>query len=71
MVLACGPDGHTEIDAELANVTVSGTAVVGGNKRPFMVKLQHYPPSASESGLIVLSIDYGQEPRARSNQPSQ
>jgi hypothetical protein len=56
----CGIDDHTEIDADLANVTVSGVALVGETKRPFTVKLQHYPPSVSESGLIVLSIDHGQ-----------
>ncbi|WP_156908900.1 hypothetical protein [Bradyrhizobium murdochi] len=56
----CGIDDHAEIDADLANIMVSGVALVGETKRPFTVKLQHYPPSASETGLIVLSIDHGQ-----------
>ena len=56
----CGVDDHTEIDADLANITVSGVALVGKTKRPFTVKLQHYPSSVSQSGLIVLSIDLGQ-----------
>jgi hypothetical protein len=56
----CGIEDHTEIDADLANITVSGTALVGKTKRRFTVKLQHYPPSVSESGLIVLSINQGQ-----------
>jgi hypothetical protein len=54
----CGVEDHTEIDADLAKITVSGTALVKGIKRPFTVKLQHLPPSVSESGLIVLSIDH-------------
>jgi hypothetical protein len=53
----CGIGDHTEIDADLAKITVTGAALVGETKRPFTVKLQHYPPSVSQSGLIVLSID--------------
>jgi hypothetical protein len=60
LLLICGIDDRTEIDADLANVTVSGVALVGKTKRPFTVKLEHYPLSVSESGLIVLSIDHGQ-----------
>ncbi|MEH2502815.1 hypothetical protein V1290_001626 [Bradyrhizobium sp. AZCC 1578] len=56
----CGVDDHTEIDADLANMMVSGVALVGETKRTSTVKLQHHPPSVSETGLIVLAIDHGQ-----------
>ena len=52
----CGVEDQTEIDADLARVTVSGVALVDGTKRPFTVKLQHLPPSVSRTDFIVLSI---------------
>jgi len=55
----CGVGDKTEIDENLINVTVSGTATIGDVERPFTVVLEHYPSSLDMNGYIIISIDVG------------
>jgi hypothetical protein len=53
----CGVEDKTEIDTDLINVTVAGIAKLTERECPFTVTLEHYPPSVSITGYIVISID--------------
>lgn len=39
------------------NMTVSGTAYFEEDRKPFTVKLQHYPPAIWWGGFVVLEVD--------------
>lgn len=48
--------GEVTISADLQDISVSGVADLGNEKRKFLVLLQHYPPAIWAGGFIVLDV---------------
>lgn len=55
---SCGShDFQVAISDNLIDITVSGLATIDNTSHPFAVTMQHNPPSVSEDGLIITSIE--------------
>lgn len=57
---SCGSNYfHVTIAENLIDITVSGMATIENNDWPFTVVFQHNPPSVTEDGLLVTSVEVG------------
>lgn len=55
----CGDRINVSFDENYYQVTVSGTAMVDGNPRPFTATLNHYPPAINEWAFVATDIKVG------------